>query len=121
MLTDPTQSMGNQALASRAMNAQALAAQEVSEQSGAMSSGKPVDMVAAKKAAQSFEAVFLTQMMEHMFEGVGKDTMFGGGSGEEMFRPMLFEEYGKLMAQRGGIGIADAVLRTLVKQQEKTQ
>ncbi|PKU25965.1 rod-binding protein [Telmatospirillum siberiense] len=124
MLTDPTQGMASQALATRAMNAQALAAQEVSDQSGATtgsSSHAPIDMVAAKKAAQSFESVFLSQMLGHMFEGVGKNTLFGGGAGEDMFKPMLLDEYGKLMAQKGGIGIADAVMRTLIKQQEKTQ
>ncbi len=117
--TDPTQGLAAQALASRAMASQALAAQEVSGQS-ATHSGKPIDMVAAKKAAQSFEAVFISQMFGHMFEGVGKDTLFGGGQGEEMFRPMMLDEYGKLVAQKGGIGIADAVLRTLISQQEKT-
>lgn len=120
MMTDPTQGMAGQAMASRAMNAQALAAQEVSGQETAVS-GKPIDMAATKKAAQSFEAVFLSQMMGHMFEGVGKDSLFGGGAGEEMFRPMLFDEYGKLMAQKGGIGIADTVMRTLIKQQEKSR
>lgn len=120
MTSDPTQGMATQALASRAMASQALAAQEVSGQSGTSGSGKPVDLVAAKKAAQSFEAVFLSQMFGHMFDGVGKDTLFGGGQGEEMFRPMMLDEYGKLVAQKGGVGIADAVMRTLISQQEKT-
>ncbi|MTJ83917.1 MAG: hypothetical protein F8N37_23265 [Telmatospirillum sp.] len=72
-----------------------------------------------RKAAQSFEAMFLTQMFTHMFDGVGKDSLFGGGAGEEMFRPMLLEEYGKAAASRGGLGIADAVMHTLIQQQEK--
>lgn len=125
MLTaDLTQGMASQALASQAMAAQSLAAQEVSGQTGqtgTAGSGKPIDMVAAKKAAQSFEAVFLSQMFGHMFEGVGKNTLFGGGAGEEMFRPMLLDEYGKLVAKKGGIGIADAVMRTLISQQENTK
>lgn len=82
--------------------------------------GKPIDMAAAKKAAQSFEAVFLSQMFGHMFEGVGKsDSLFGGGSGEEMFRPMLIDEYSKQIVKRGGVGIADAVMHALISQQEK--
>jgi Rod binding domain-containing protein len=116
---DPTQGLASQALASRAMASQALAAQTVSGQ--ATGSGKAVDMVAAKKAAQSFEAMFMSQMFGHMFEGVGKDTLFGGGAGEEMFRPMLIDEYGKLVAKKGGVGIADAVMHTLISQQEKAQ
>ncbi len=121
MTADPTQGMASQALASRAMASEALAAQEISGQTGGASgSGKPIDLVAAKKAAQSFEAVFLSQMFGHMFDGVGKDSLFGGGQGEEMFRPMLLDEYGKLVAKKGGVGIADAVMRTLISQQEKT-
>jgi Rod binding domain-containing protein len=114
-----TQGMASQAIASRAMAAQAYAAQSLAGQTGSATASKPIDMVAAKKAAQSFEAVFLSQMFGHMFEGVGKDSLFGGGSGEEMFRPMLLDEYGKIVAKRGGIGIADTVLRTMISQQEK--
>ena len=90
-------------------------------QRAATSLSSSSDPAAIKKAAQSFEAVFLSQMFGHMFEGVGKDGLFGGGSGEEMFRPMLLDEYGKLVAKKGGVGIADAVMRTLISQQEKIQ
>lgn len=82
--------------------------------------GNSADRETMKKSAQQFEAVFLSQMFGQMFEGVGTDSLFGGGHGEEMFRSMLVDEYGKLVAKRGGVGIADAVLRTLVHQQEKT-
>lgn len=73
----------------------------------------------AKKTGQEFEAMFLTQMMQHMFEGTKSDGWFSGGQAEEMFRPMLLEQYGKLMSQHGnGIGISDAVARTLLRSQE---
>ena len=94
----------------------------------ALSQGKGVpslkagpDLAATKKAAQNFEAVFLSQMFGQMFEGVGSDSLFGGGHGEEMFRSMLVDEYGKLVAKRGGVGIADSVLHTLISQQEKAR
>ena len=32
--------------------------------------------------------------------------MFGGGSGEEMYRSLLNQEYGKAIATRGSMGIA---------------
>ncbi|MBI5162911.1 MAG: rod-binding protein [Magnetospirillum sp.] len=73
----------------------------------------------AKAVGKKFEAMFVTQMMSHMFEGVSTDGVFGGGHAEGMFRPMLLEEYGKMVANRaGGIGIADQVARTLLKTQE---
>ena len=75
-----------------------------------------------KKAAEvgrKFEALFVTQMMEHMFSGIKSDGWFGGGQAEEMFRPVLTEQYGKLVANHGnGIGIADAVAKTMLHLQE---
>ncbi|NKB20118.1 MAG: hypothetical protein GKS01_06175 [Alphaproteobacteria bacterium] len=71
-----------------------------------------------EKAAKEFEAVFLTQMLETMFEGIGTDGVFGGGYGEDVFRPLMLQEYGKVLAKSGGIGIADAVGRELMRMQE---
>jgi Rod binding domain-containing protein len=106
---------------SQALTATATMAVSQSRANNASQSlASSVDPVAAKKAAQNFEAVFLSQMFGQMFKGIGTDGLFGGGSGEEMFRPLLLDEYGKMIAKRGGVGIADAVLRSLIAQQEKT-
>ena len=71
-----------------------------------------------RRVAEEFEAVVFGQMLEHMFAGIDTDGPFGGGHGERVFRSLLLEEYGKATAARGGIGIADAVLRQLLAQQE---
>ena len=70
------------------------------------------------EAAQDFEAQFISQMMEGMFSTVETNEEFGGGEGEEMFRSLLTNEYGKLMARTGGIGVADHVKREMIKMQE---
>ncbi len=73
----------------------------------------------ALKAGRAFEAMFMSQMMQEMFAGVSTGGWFGGGQAEEMFRPMLIEQYGKLVANHGsGIGMAAAVARTLLQAQE---
>lgn len=72
----------------------------------------------AHQTAQDFEAQFLSQMVEHMFAGVNTSGLFGGGSGEQMFRSMLFDEFGKVLARAGGIGLADPVQREILKIQE---
>ena len=82
--------------------------------------GKGLNLAAAKKSAQDFESVFVSQMFSQMFQDVSTDGMFGGGHGEEMFRSVLIDEYGKQVAKKGCIGIADAVLKTLISAQEKT-
>jgi peptidoglycan hydrolase FlgJ len=70
-----------------------------------------------KKTAKEFEAVFLTQMLKQMYAGVETDPIFGGGSAEETFKTFLFDEYGKVMAKSGGIGIADSVQKELMNLQ----
>jgi Rod binding domain-containing protein len=72
------------------------------------------------QVGKQFEAMFMTQMLNHMFTGMDQENgLFGGGHAEAMFRPMLLEEYGKMIANRGnGIGIADQVTRVMLSQQE---
>ncbi|MEZ0223212.1 MAG: rod-binding protein [Alphaproteobacteria bacterium] len=72
-------------------------------------------------AAKDFEAVFLSEMFSHMFEGIDVDPMFGGGGGEKMFRSMMIQEYGKDMAKHGGIGISDQLQKMMIQMQEKGQ
>ncbi len=72
----------------------------------------------ARKTAREFEAMFLTQMMEHMSSGIKTDGPFGGGQGEEMFRSLLNQEYAGMLSKRGGIGIADQVYRQILALQE---
>lgn len=83
------------------------------------SPAKPQSDLKTKAAAQDFEAVFLSQMMSHMFEGVGTDPVFGGGAGEDMFRGMLVQEYGKVMAKGGGVGLSDQVQKAMIQMQQQ--
>ena len=69
--------------------------------------GRSGDRSAVRAAAEQFEAVFLSQMMAPMFETIETDPLFGGGSGEQIYRSLLVEEYGKAIARAGGLGIAD--------------
>jgi len=73
---------------------------------------------AATKAAKDFESVFISQFLGSMFSGISTDGPFGGGEGEEMFRSMMINEYGKSMQARGGFGLAEAVTKQLLSHQE---
>jgi Rod binding domain-containing protein len=72
----------------------------------------------AHKTGEDFEAFFLSQVFETMFAGVGDDKMFGGGTGESVYRSLLLQEYSKVAAKGGGTGIADAVQREILRLQE---
>lgn len=77
------------------------------------------DTARAAKAGRQFEAMYMSQMLTHMFEGIKTDGVFGGGSGEQMFRSLLIDEYGKMVANKGnGIGIGAAVQKMLLSHQE---
>lgn len=72
----------------------------------------------ARVAAQEFEAVFITQMLEHMVAGLSTDGLFGGGSAERMYRSLLINEYGRNIARAGGFGIADRLMADILRMQE---
>jgi flagellar protein FlgJ len=79
---------------------------------------KTANEAAARKTAQGFEAYFLSQFVDRMFQGLPKDKLAGSGNGEEIFRGLMSQEYGKAMSARGGVGIADQVYREILKTQE---
>lgn len=78
----------------------------------------PQQMETLKKKSQEFEALFLSEMMGHMFSGVEVDDTFGGGRGEEIFRSLMINEYSQNIAKSPqGIGIADHVQRAMLEMQ----
>ena len=78
----------------------------------------PADAAGARKVAEDFEAFFLAQSMESMFAGIEGDPVTGGGQSETVYRSLLMQQYAKVAAKSGGIGIADAVQREILRIQE---
>jgi peptidoglycan hydrolase FlgJ len=76
------------------------------------------DVAAAHKAGENFESFFLSQVFETMYAGVGTDSLFGGGNAENVYRSLLLQQYSKVAAKAGGVGIADAVQREILRAQE---
>lgn len=92
----------------------------------AKASGKAAEATQAVKdkndarieaAARDFEALFVAQMLKPMFEGIEVNNRFGGGKGEEIFRSFMIDEYGKMIAETGQLGIADAIKQQLIQMQ----
>lgn len=95
---------------------------DVHSAAAAQSTGtKPItsDRISAKarEVAESFESVFLFEVLQSMYADV-KPGAFGGGQEETMFRSMMNEEIAKSISRQGGVGIADSVYREIMRQQE---
>ena len=69
------------------------------------------------KTAQSFEASFLTTVLQNMFKQVDTSPPFSGGEGEDMWKSFLAEAMAKDMAKHGGVGVSKAVEREMLKLQ----
>ena len=85
---------------------------------GASESADARRQAQAHRAAEEFEAMFLSQMLAPIFENLQSDGPFGGGPGERIYRSLMVQEYGKALAANGGVGIAEAVQREILKLQE---
>lgn len=72
----------------------------------------------ARAVAEEFEGFFLSQMVQAMFANVGNENPFGGGAGEKAFRGLLHEEYAKVMAQSGGLGLSDRLASEILSYQQ---
>lgn len=114
MMTDGSTALMAQAQASAQYGSQ----NNMAARMNSLTDGHIKTEAEARKAGEEFESMFLGQMLSHMFSGIETNEMFGGGHGETMMRSMLTEEYAKEMTRAGGIGIADAVTREILKVQE---
>lgn len=80
---------------------------------------KSGDLKRTEEASVEFEGVFVAEMLKPMFEGINAEAPFGGGKGEEIFRGMMVQEYGKIIARTRSIGLADSVKTEMIKMQEQ--
>jgi flagellar protein FlgJ len=86
----------------------------------ATASGSTPNLAQARKSAQDFASFFLSQSLESMYANISTDSLFGGGNGEEVYRSLLLQEYGKIAAQSGsGRNIVDAVQAQILRLQEQ--
>lgn len=70
------------------------------------------DQLMAK--AEELEAAFLSEMLAH--SGLGEvQGDFGGGLGEAQFASFLRQEQARLIAQNGGLGLAELIFNSMVK------
>ncbi len=79
----------------------------------------PEQMAKTRESAEAFEAMAIGQLLQPMFKTVDTSKgMFGGGKGEEAWKPMMVDEMAKMISKGGGIGIAASVYQEMLRMQE---
>jgi peptidoglycan hydrolase FlgJ len=72
-----------------------------------------------KKTADDFETMFLENMMSQVFPQEAAEGPLGeNGTGSQVYRGMLVNEYAKSVAKSGGIGISETIYRQMLQMQE---
>ncbi|WP_428488798.1 rod-binding protein [Rhodopila sp.] len=80
--------------------------------------GPPPDPAKVAKSAQDFEAMAIGQLLQPMFDTVDTShDLFGGGAGEEAWKPMLVQEFAKQIAAHGGLGLAKPIYEAMLRMQ----
>lgn len=91
------------------------------------SSGAPVvqcpspaaDPAQIMKSANNFEAMVVGQLLQPMFDTVNTaKNAFGGGVGEQAWKPMLVQEFAKQIEAHGGLGLGKPVYDAMIRMQE---
>lgn len=69
-----------------------------------------------KKAAQAFEAYFISSLLKEMRKTVPQESFLGSGPGKEIYDALLDESLAEKMAERGGIGLAKLLVKKMADQ-----
>lgn len=69
------------------------------------------DEARLRQTATAFEAEFLTEMLK----SAGLARTMGGGIGEDQFSSLLVREQARVLAESGGIGLAESIYQALVR------
>jgi flagellar protein FlgJ len=81
-------------------------------------SGRPANIAALRDVAQEFESVFLAQVLSQINQGLGGGPQGSNSFDQGVFHEMFNDEVAKLISRSGGVGVADAVLKEMLKVQE---
>ena len=73
--------------------------------------GSRDDLLMAK--AKELEAAFLSEMLGHAGMDADAEGSFGGGLGEAQFASFLRQEQARMMVEKGGIGLSEALFRAM--------
>lgn len=78
----------------------------------------PSQVIKDWRKAGAFAAMAIGELLQPMFATVHlSDTRFGGGAGEQAWKPVLVQAIGEGIAREGGLGLTTTVFRELLREQ----
>lgn len=81
---------------------------EVSRQAG------PREPDRLREVSREFEALFVEQMLSSMRKTIHKENdILDGGMAQGIFEDMLYQEYSRIIAKTGSLGLSEMVYRDL--------
>jgi flagellar protein FlgJ len=79
----------------------------------------PAQLQKYQKAATDFESMAINQLLTPIFNTVDQSkSMFGGGEGEDAWKPMMVTAIAKQMTAQGGLGLAQPIMQQMIRMQE---
>ena len=72
-----------------------------------------------REAANEFESIFIQQMLKSMRKTSFESDLLPKSEGEKIFRSMLDEQYAKLSAKSGSLGLGQMIYQQLKSNLEK--
>lgn len=70
-----------------------------------------------REATQEFESLLIAQLLKTMRGTVPESGLMGSGSGQQLFREMLDQEFARQIAFAGGFGLGEIVYRQMAGSQ----
>lgn len=67
-----------------------------------------------KKTAQQFEAVYIQQMFKEMRKTIPNNGLIERGNADDIYTQFQDAEAAKIMAEQGGIGLAELMVQQLI-------
>lgn len=71
-----------------------------------------------KRAAQNFEAIFVSQILRNMRRSNTESGLFGNGMSGDIYGSMFDEKIAEAIASKGGLGIADIIIESIKRNEQ---
>lgn len=68
--------------------------------------------------ARDLESVMISVMVDPMFPKGKESGLYGGGQGNDVYRMLMIQEYGKILSKSNSLGVADNIAKQLNKKEK---